>query len=71
MDNVRCIDCGQPIPWERFSLLPFTLHCVDCSSVEPVRGRLVYSHKTAPELNVVSKEEFQTLQRLDRRGKQR
>lgn len=67
--QIPCITCGRTIPWERFAILPYTLHCVNCSPEEHVRGRLVYSHKTAPELNVVTKQEFQNLQRLDRRGK--
>jgi len=38
-DYGLCAECGEPIPWERLSVLPQALRCVDCESrVERAAG---------------------------------
>ena len=42
--------------------------CVDCSSVKKYSSHTIYPHKTGGYIQVVSKEQSENLNRLDRRG---
>jgi hypothetical protein len=48
-----CVKCLKSIPAERLEILPTTTCCVDCSTVQPIRGFMEYGHKTAGYLVVL------------------
>ena len=50
----KCEGCGCEIPHERLEILPDTLTCVNCSKAERYVGVNVFSHKTAPEINILN-----------------
>jgi hypothetical protein len=51
-----CITCLKPLSKERLKAMPDAVQCVQCVSLagdEPrIRGRMVWSHKTAPEIEI-------------------
>jgi hypothetical protein len=47
-------------------VLPNTTTCVACSSVKPMVGFMDWSHKTAPELVMVSSADTENLRRAQR-----
>ncbi len=63
-----CIGCGGFISYERIIAIPGTRTCTKCSSTPKVMGKNVFAHKTGSEIQVMSPETWNTLQRLDRRG---
>lgn len=50
----ECRKCGAKIPAERLEVLPDTKTCIACSYVTVPTGFMDYSHKTAPELVILS-----------------
>lgn len=63
-----CKHCEAPIPYARLVALPDTRTCLSCSEEEPLRGWLVWEHKTAPAFQVVSAKQHDELKSNDRRG---
>ena len=51
-----CITCSLPLPRARLEAMPDAVQCVTCVALAgddpPVRGRMIWSHKTAPELEI-------------------
>lgn len=64
----RCMTCHQPISAVRVAALPATTTCVNCSTEQPVKGWMEWSHKTAPVFQVVTPSQHQWLQSRDRKG---
>ena len=58
--------CSETMPSQRLEL-GYTI-CIKCSSEEKVSCHTIYPHKTGGYIQVVSKEESENLNRLDRRG---
>jgi DksA/TraR C4-type zinc finger protein len=50
----RCVECERSIPAARLAAMPGTRWCVRCadSRTERIGGNMVWSHKTAPELEL-------------------
>ena len=63
---MNCKKCSNKIPTTR-SDMGYTI-CVDCSTEEKVSCHTIYPHKTGSYIQVVSKEQSENLNRLDRRG---
>ena len=58
----QCVRCTHDIEPERISILPDTDYCISCAkAVQPkrVKGAMIYSHKTHPELQIMSAEYFE------------
>jgi hypothetical protein len=66
MQSIHCIECNNKIPNERYQMGYTT--CVNCSTEEKVSCHTIYPHKTGAFIQVVSKEQSENLNRLDRRG---
>ena len=65
---MRCQTCREPIPAARLTALPHTTTCVACSEVEPLKGVMLWDHKTAPYIHVVTPKQHAVLKRHDRRS---
>ena len=63
---MNCKLCSINIPQERIDM-GYTI-CTDCSTEDKVSCHTIYPHKTGGYIQVVSKEESENLNRLDRRG---
>ena len=63
---MNCNQCNTKIPNERYHMGYTT--CVHCSTEEKVSCHTIYPHKTGAYIQVVSKEQSNNLNRLDRRG---
>ena len=63
---MNCSMCGNNVPKGR-SELGYTI-CVNCSTEEKVACHTIYPHKTGGYIQVVSKEQSENPNRLDRRG---
>ena len=63
-----CSTCKESIGEARLLALPRTTVCVKCSTEKPLKGVMVYDHKTAPTLQVGTEEEVAEFKRLDRKG---
>jgi len=63
---LKCSMCSETMPSQRLEL-GYTI-CIKCSSEEKVSCHTIYPHKTGGYIQVVSKEESENLNRLDRRG---
>ena len=63
---MHCTECNTKIPNERYHMGYTT--CVHCSTEEKVSCHTIYPHKTGAFIQVVSKEQSENLNRLDRRG---
>ena len=63
---MNCSRCNTDIPKARIEL-GYTI-CTDCSTEDKVSCHTIYPHKTGGYIQVVSKEESENLNRLDRRG---
>ena len=63
---MNCSMCSKDMPKGR-SEMGYTI-CVDCSTEEKVSCHTIYPHKTGGYIQVVSKEQSENLNRLDRRG---
>ena len=63
---VQCSMCSNEMPSQRLEM-GYTI-CVKCSTEEKVSCHTIYPHKTGGYIQVVSKEQSENLNRLDRRG---
>ena len=63
---MHCTECNTKIPNERYHMGYTT--CVNCSTEEKVSCHTIYPHKTGAFIQVISKEQSEDLNRLDRRG---
>ena len=61
-----CLKCDKEIDDHRYHL-GYT-ECVECSDTEKYSAHQVYPHKTGGYIQVVSKEQSERLNKLDRRG---
>ena len=66
MLNLKCSRCSKDIPRQRIDM-GYTI-CTTCSTEEKVSWHTIYPHKTGGYIQVVSKEQSENLNRLDRRG---
>ena len=64
--DMKCSRCSIVIPRGRIEL-GYTI-CTECSTEEKVSCHTIYPHKTGGYIQVVSKEQSENLNRLDRRG---
>ena len=62
----KCSLCSSDIPKARVEL-GYTI-CTTCSTEEKVACHTIYPHKTGGYIQVVSREQSENLNRLDRRG---
>jgi hypothetical protein len=57
-----CRICNNSIEVERLEVLPSTVFCSACAhkhnAVKPRLGRMVYSHKTGAEIQIMSPKSF-------------
>lgn len=67
---MNCADCRQPIPEARVQAVPGVTRCVKCQAPHDarVKGRVVYDHKTAGAVEVLSPRAFDAAQRADPRA---
>ena len=63
---MNCKKCNTKIPNARYQM-GYDI-CVSCSTEEKVSCHTIYPHKTGGYIQVVSKEQSENLNRLDRRG---
>ncbi len=63
---MNCSRCNTKVPQARIDM-GYTI-CVECSTEEKVSCHTIYPHKTGGYIQVVSKEQSENLNRLDRRG---
>ena len=63
---MNCSRCNIDIPQQRIDM-GYTI-CTNCSTEEKVSCHTIYPHKTGGYIQVVSKEQANNLNRLDRRG---
>ena len=63
---MNCSRCNTEVPQGRIDM-GYTI-CTDCSTEEKVSCHTIYPHKTGGYIQVVSKEDSENLNRLDRRG---
>ena len=63
---MNCSRCNTEVPQARIDM-GYTI-CTDCSTEEKVSCHTIYPHKTGGYIQVVSKEQSENLNRLDRRG---
>ena len=63
---MKCSRCSKDIPRQRIDM-GYTI-CTTCSTEDKVSCHTIYPHKTGGYIQVVSKEESENLNRLDRRG---
>ena len=63
---MNCSRCNTEVPKARIDM-GYTI-CTDCSTEEKVSCHTIYPHKTGGYIQVVSKEQSENLNRLDRRG---
>ena len=64
--GIQCSRCDSTIPNGRLEM-GYTI-CMNCSTEEKVSCHTIYPHKTGGYIQVVSKQESENLNRLDRRG---
>ena len=63
---MKCSMCSNNIPKARTDM-GYTI-CVECSTEDKVSCHTIYPHKTGGYIQVVTKEQSENLNRLDRRG---
>ena len=63
---MNCSRCSKDVPQARIDM-GYTI-CTECSTEEKVSCHTIYPHKTGGYIQVVSKEQSNNLNRLDRRG---
>ena len=69
---MKCVICNDPIETERLNL--GLSKCKGCAFDHPepkLKGAMVYGHKTAGSLNVMSPESFMDYRKISRRVGQR
>lgn len=67
----KCNRCDNQVEQERIDLLNSVIcsSCAKKANTKPVRGIMVYGHKTAGTIQVVSQENFADYRRLAPYGK--
>jgi hypothetical protein len=59
---MNCRICTNPIEQERLEILPNTVACASCANKHnlgvPRKGRMVFSHKTGSEIQIMSQQSF-------------
>jgi hypothetical protein len=60
----KCIVCDCEIPEGRIKAIPGTQTCTAHSNVQQKAGVMVYDHKTAPELSIISPEQASRIKEL-------
>lgn len=59
---MNCRVCQNNIELERLEVLPSTVFCSSCAHkhnvVKPRFGRMIYSHKTGAEIQIMSSQSF-------------
>ena len=63
---MKCSRCSIDVPRQRIDM-GYTI-CTECSTEEKVSCHTIYPHKTGGYIQVVTKEQSDNLNRLDRRG---
>ena len=63
---MNCSRCDTKVPQGRVDM-GYTI-CTDCSTEDKVSCHTIYPHKTGGYIQVVTKEQSENLNRLDRRG---
>jgi len=63
---MNCSRCNNEVPKGRINM-GYTI-CVKCSTEDKVSCHTIYPHKTGGYIQVVSKEQSERMNRLDRRG---
>ena len=63
---MNCSRCDIKVPQGRIDM-GYTI-CTECSTEEKVSCHTIYPHKTGGYIQVISKEQSENLNRLDRRG---
>lgn len=69
---MNCVICDDPIEVERHNL--GFVKCKGCAFLHPeqkVKGAMVYGHKTAGSINIMTPESFNDYKRISRRVGQR
>jgi hypothetical protein len=70
---MTCANCSSFIEPERIDILPNTKVCSSCAQqyikLKPKKGIMIYGHKTAGEMQVVSVENFRDYRRLNPYGR--
>jgi hypothetical protein len=66
---MKCKLCSLDIPIERLQAIPGTTTCVKCSSVKSVHGFMVFGHKTAGELVMISPDNTEAMRQAQRSNK--
>jgi hypothetical protein len=70
---MTCANCSSFIEPERIEILPNTHVCSSCAKqyikLKPKKGIMIYGHKTAGEMQVVSVENFRDYRRLNPYGR--
>jgi len=70
---VICANCDSLVEDERLQMLPLTRVCASCArqyvKLKPRKGIMIYGHKTAGEMQVVSVENFRDYRRLNPYGR--
>jgi hypothetical protein len=70
---MTCANCSLFIEPERIKMLPNTKVCSTCAQqyikLKPKKGIMIYGHKTAGEMQVVSVENFRDYRRLNPYGR--
>lgn len=66
-----CQSCGKEVPKERIDAIPDTVYCVKCVDQHGPRYKafMSYSHKTAPELIIISSRDVEGIRRAERANK--
>jgi len=65
---MKCKSCGEPIPEGRLKALPNTMHCSECSQEEAVGCVDIVYHKTGNTIQVMPKEQADSINRAARRS---
>ena len=69
---MNCVKCDKPIPEARLEAMPNATMCVPClvadGDVPVPKGRMVFSHKTAGEIEILSSEAYERANAMDPRG---
>tara|TARA_R110000765_G_C18696308_1_gene581241 strand:- start:6 stop:374 length:369 start_codon:yes stop_codon:yes gene_type:complete len=63
---MKCSRCDIVVPRGRIDM-GYTI-CIECSTEEKVSCHTIYPHKTGGYIQVVSKEQSERMNKLDRRG---
>lgn len=70
---MTCANCYSTIEQDRLDILPNTKVCASCANqyikLKPRKGIMIYGHKTAGEMQVVSIENFRDYRRLNPYGR--